>query len=343
MALRWNINASKKSAATTRDVPWFLVTMLLGGFVIGFGVRTWFPPPSVGPAPKPQAPAAKQAPTPAARPTTAKEVLPVDPAVDHIRGPKNASITVIEYSDFECPFCKRFHPIMKELLAKDPDVQWVYRHFPLPMHRNAQKAAEAAECVAELAGDDAYWAMTDALIALQAVTDDALVKAAVAAGAPEKAFQDCLTSGKMADVVKKFHESGAKAGITGTPGSIVIHNPSGTNEIVRGAKQLPALQATIEKLRSGKAPSAAPSAAQLQTIKIVIDNGTFTPATVALTQDSLTVLEFSAKSGPASVKIPGLKISTDVTAATPKRIRVQTGTPGTYKDATGKFTVTIAR
>lgn len=340
-------DATKKSATPKRELPWTVISMTLAGFIVGFGFRTWFTPPMLGPKLNDAPAAARQeAPPPTARPTTAKEVVAVDPKTDHIRGPKTASITVIEYSDFECPFCKRFHPTMEQLLAKDNDVQWVYRHFPLPMHAHAQKAAEATECVASLVGEDAFWKMADALIALPALNDDAMVKSAIAAGAQEKAFRDCLTSGKMAAIVQADADGGRKAGITGTPGSIVLHNASGINELVRGAKQLPALEATIQKLRLGKAaPQAAASApsAAMDIVKVAINNGVFTPSSVTFKQNALAILEFSTKGVPASIKVEALKLATDVDVTAPKRIRVQTGKVGTFLDASGAFEVRIAQ
>src|SRR3989344_5629624 len=77
---------------------------------------------------------------------------------ERIRGNKNAKITLVEYSDFECPFCQRFHPITQELMKTYGDkIRLVYRHFPLAFHANAQKEAEASECIAELGGQDTFW------------------------------------------------------------------------------------------------------------------------------------------------------------------------------------------
>ena len=89
----------------------------------------------------PQQPAA-QAPSGKIKDVTSK---------DHIRGNKNAKLSLVEYSDLECPFCKRFHLTMQELMETYGDkIRWVYRHFPLSFHANAQKEAESTECVAEL-------------------------------------------------------------------------------------------------------------------------------------------------------------------------------------------------
>ncbi len=79
---------------------------------------------------------------------------------DHIRGAANAKVTVLEYSDFECPFCKSFHPTLQKLLNEYPnDVRWVYRHSPLvQLHSKAPKEAEATECAGE---QGKFWEMTD--------------------------------------------------------------------------------------------------------------------------------------------------------------------------------------
>jgi Na+/H+ antiporter NhaA len=87
---------------------------------------------------------------------------PVDPDRDHIRGPMDAPVTVVEYGDFECPYCGRAEPAVRELLAGFGDVRYVWRHLPLSdVHQHAQLAAEAAEAAAV---QDAFWEMHDLLL-----------------------------------------------------------------------------------------------------------------------------------------------------------------------------------
>ncbi len=92
---------------------------------------------------------------------------------DAVLGASNAKFAIIEYSDFECPFCARFHPTMQSLLSEyKGDMMWVYRHFPLVrvnagMHPNSEKYAEAAECAKVQGGNDAFWQMGNAMFTAQ--------------------------------------------------------------------------------------------------------------------------------------------------------------------------------
>ena len=95
------------------------------------------------------------------------DVRRVSPARDHIYGNPDAEISLIEYSDFECPFCKRFHPTAKKVVeAYVGKVNWVYHHFPLEFHNpGAQKEAEVSECANELGGNEAFWKYADLIYA----------------------------------------------------------------------------------------------------------------------------------------------------------------------------------
>ena len=92
----------------------------------------------------------------------AKNVTAIDFAVDHVRGDTDAKIAVIEYSDYECPFCKSVHPTYQKLMENnDGKIMWVYRHFPLSFHPEAMPLAVGAECANELGGTDAFWEFSD--------------------------------------------------------------------------------------------------------------------------------------------------------------------------------------
>ncbi len=184
----------------------------------------------------------------------AKNVRPVSRERDHIRGNVDAKISLIEYSDFECPFCKRFHDTPKQLIADyGGRVNWVYRHFPLGFHNpGAQKQAEASECAAELGGNDAFWKFSDALYARTTSNGKGfpiskLVPLAEEIGLDAKSFAECLDSGKYAARVKEDIEEGSTIGITGTPGSIMFNSETGEAQLISGAVPLARFKVVVDR------------------------------------------------------------------------------------------------
>jgi Na+/H+ antiporter NhaA len=142
--------------------------------------------------------------------------IDVDPERDHIRGPIEAPVTVVEYGDFECPFCGRAEPVIRELLSEFGDVRYVWRHLPLSdVHANAQAAAEASE-----AADDqgAFWEMHDLLFAHQdALTLGDLVSYAAELGLDVERFAADLVSHTGAARVADDVDSADLSGVSGTP------------------------------------------------------------------------------------------------------------------------------
>ncbi|OGK16963.1 hypothetical protein A2690_01485 [Candidatus Roizmanbacteria bacterium RIFCSPHIGHO2_01_FULL_39_12b] len=159
---------------------------------------------------------------------------------DHIRGNKDADVVLVNYSDFECPFCKRFHPTMLQIMKEYGNkVAWVYRHFPLSFHANAQKEAEASECAAELGGNDVFWKYTDAIYEKTTSNGtgfalDALVPLAKELGLNESKFKQCLDSGKYAKHIQEDMAGGSAAGVSGTPGTIIVAK-NGKRDLINGA------------------------------------------------------------------------------------------------------------
>ena len=189
----------------------------------------------------------------------AKGVRRVSSSRDHIYGNPNAPVSLIEYSDFECPFCKRFHSTAKEIVdAYGGKVNWVYRHFPLGMHNpGAQKEAEASECVAQLGGNDAFWKYTNAIYARTQSNGNGfpltqLVPLAKETGLNEKQFKDCVDSGKYTSRVQEDLDEGVKIGITGTPANILVRNDTGEVVLKVGAQPLDSFKPDIEKLLGNK-------------------------------------------------------------------------------------------
>lgn len=163
---------------------------------------------------------------------------------DHIRGNPNAQVTIIEFSDFECPFCERFHLVVRQILDDYPDqVRWVYKHFPLDsIHSEARPAAEASECASE---QGKFWEFSDKVFENQPRMGVSLYKEiASQIGLDTNQFESCLSSGKYRDHVEADLQEGVAAGVTGTPGSFV------NGEIIPGAVPYEQLKALVDQALS---------------------------------------------------------------------------------------------
>lgn len=143
---------------------------------------------------------------------------------DHVRGNPDAKVTIVEFSDFECPFCARLHPTLKRIVEENDDVQWVYRHFPLSsIHSRALGAATAGECVAQLAGNDAFWTFADSAFANQNRLGNPFYnEQAAAAGIDPGAFSACLADRSVAASIQADGDEAVASGGRGTPFAIVI-------------------------------------------------------------------------------------------------------------------------
>lgn len=184
-----------------------------------------------------------------------KNVRRVDPSRDHIYGNPDAIITMIEYSDYECPYCKHFHATPKQVVGQfDGKVNWVYRHFPLPFHNpGAQKQAEGSECAAELGGNNAFWMFTDAIYDRTTSNGNGFSLAALPGLARElgldtDVFDECLNSGRYAARVNEDLEEGSSIGINGTPGTILLNNETGETMFINGALPVEGILAEINIL-----------------------------------------------------------------------------------------------
>ena len=140
----------------------------------------------------------------------------VDPERDHIRGPLDAPVTVVEYGDFECPYCGQAEPVVRELLRDFGDVRYVWRHLPLnDVHPNTQLAAEAAEAAAN---QGAFWEMHDLLLDHQdALAPKDLVRYAEELGLDVERFSNDLREHVGAGRVAEDVDSADLSGVSGTP------------------------------------------------------------------------------------------------------------------------------
>lgn len=187
----------------------------------------------------------------------AESVQPISEA-DHVRGNRDATVKLIEFSDFECPFCKSFHPTTKALLdeyGKDAKVAIVYRHFPLDqLHSKARKEAQAAECANEQGGNDAFWAFADKLFEVTPSNNQLdlaeLPKLAAEIGLDETKFTECLAGdmkgGKYAAHIEENSQDAISSGGTGTPYSLVI-SARGTLYPINGALPYASVKSIVDR------------------------------------------------------------------------------------------------
>jgi protein-disulfide isomerase len=129
-------------------------------------------------------------------------------------------VTIVEFSDFQCPFCSRLLPTMEQVKQKYGDkVRIVFRQYPLPMHPNAQKAAEASLCANE---QGKFWEMHDAMFKnQQELAVDNLKSKAAALGLKAETFNQCLDSGKYAAQIQGDIKAGSAVGVSGTPAMFI--------------------------------------------------------------------------------------------------------------------------
>jgi protein-disulfide isomerase len=157
-------------------------------------------------------------------------VEPVTSA-DHVLGdPKTAKVTIIEYSDLECPFCKTYHETLSKIYEENKaggKVAWVFRHAPIvELHSKAPKEAEATECAAELGGNVVFWKYLTEIFANTPTNNglnaEKLYEFADTVGLNAKAFKTCLDSGKYATKINEQILAAKKAGVAGTPYAVLV-------------------------------------------------------------------------------------------------------------------------
>ncbi len=188
-----------------------------------------------------------------APPTVPRLKAPVGAAP--VLGPADAWVTVVVFSDLECPFCAQEHPLLEQLVTLYPgDVRLVWKHFPLPasLHPYARPAAIAAECAK---AQGLFWPMADLVFAHRTQLAPAdLASYAAQVGLDTAAWSTCLTAGPAAAAVDADVALGTSLGVNGTPTSLV------NGKAVVGAQPLSTLQAEVEAARAAAIASGIPRA-----------------------------------------------------------------------------------
>jgi protein-disulfide isomerase len=201
----------------------------------------------------------------AARPTAAaptEQALNAIISVDGVpfKGDKNAKLTLVEFSEFQCPFCGRHvretYPQLDKDYVQTGKVKYFFRDLPLEsIHKNAFKASEAARCAGE---QNKFWEMHDRLFANQNSLEPAMLTAhAQAVGVDTTKFQACLDSGKYVAEIRKGMAEANKYGITGTPTSVIgLTQPNDKTikvvKVIRGAQSIAAFKEALDSLYNEK-------------------------------------------------------------------------------------------
>ena len=194
---------------------------------------------------------------PVNQPETANNLRDVPQFADILRVRESDAVSgtgdilLIEYSDYECPFCKRFHPTVQRLVDEGA-VRWIYRHYPLPFHETADEGARLAECVRIHRGNDAFWDYTNGVFKVEsAELSVALYRGlATESGLSPAQADECLESGSAADSVVSVHNGDAGIlGVNGTPGSFLVNTATGAFEQIPGALPYEAVRDILNAVR----------------------------------------------------------------------------------------------
>ncbi|MBU1178666.1 DsbA family protein [Patescibacteria group bacterium] len=209
---------------TKREVPktnsfWVPVAIVLAGAIVA-GAVVYSGNIDNSSSPELTGSAEEALPEPPSPPEPGTEEFEVSVDDDAVKGSKDAKVQIVEFSDYECPYCQKNSETIKKIAEKYGDqVAIVFRDFPLDFHANAQKAAEAAECAGE---QNMYWEYHDQLFANQESLDVAsLKKYAKEIKLKTSVFDKCLDSGQQAEEIKKDVQDGVEIEVTGTPATFI--------------------------------------------------------------------------------------------------------------------------
>lgn len=237
---------NQQTKTNTHPLAMPIAVVIAGALIAGAVIYSGGKAPAPDTANQPQQPVAQQ------NTGDLEKMTPIS-SKDHIRGNPDAPVKIVEYSDTECPFCKRFHTTMKEVMdeyGKDGKVAWVYRHFPLDqLHSKARKEAVALECANEQGGNDKFWSYADRLYEVTPANNGLdpaeLPKIAQYVGLDTTKFNTCLGSTKYDKHIEDEVQNAQATGGNGTPWSIVV-GKNGKKYPLSGAQPLSAIKQLID-------------------------------------------------------------------------------------------------
>ena len=177
-----------------------------------------------------------------------------------VYGEPNARFTMVEFSDYECPYCKRFHDTPKRIVdGSKGQVNWEFKHNPLPFHEpSASRMALAAECVGDQLGNRGFWVASEEIFArsggngagvadLNALAEDV--------GADVGEFNECIESGKFDDKIAADLKRGTQLGVNGTPATFIVDNHTGNIQQINGAQPPEAIVGVLRSMMNAQVDS----------------------------------------------------------------------------------------
>jgi len=167
----------------------------------------------------------------------------------HIEWNPNARFTILEYSEFHCPYCQRHHnqETIKQTMEKfDGQVNTIFRHFIV--HPSANKFGQAAECAVEQQGDEWYLTFVHEAFQVYPINEDGLKTVTAKLGLDEDALTACIEAGTYKNLIQDQINEGREFGITGTPGNVIVDNETGRYVVIAGAHPLSKFEQEINNL-----------------------------------------------------------------------------------------------
>lgn len=244
---------STMTDSSSQNNPWFAVSIGLMGLILGFSIASFtgtsFGLRAAGTGNN-GAPSVPSVPSVPSAPEAPEAPVPDVSADDHLRGGANAQVTIVEYMDFECPFCHRNSETLKTVVSTYGDkVAHVVRHFPLDFHALAMPYARASECIASLGGNSAFWKFYDAVFVpngADSMSEAKLPEIAKNIGINAAKFDDCYKSGQFDEKIKAQQAAGVASGVNGTPGIAIVNNATKEQTRLPGAVPFTDYQAAID-------------------------------------------------------------------------------------------------
>jgi len=183
-------------------------------------------------------------------PAVERNILKVRPSMEHVRGSHTAPIALIEYGDFECPYCKKFHAVLQQTLQDyRGTVNWTYRHFPLTaIHPHALGAAKTSECVTSLFGQNAFWAFTDAVFRDNAKNHLAIAQRIAGRKWNKDRFDACLKTAAVTERINGQVLGARTMTVNATPTTFIVKQATGEWLVIRGAATATQVKDAVQAL-----------------------------------------------------------------------------------------------